>query len=74
VTHDVAETLSFDRVLVVEGGRIVEDGSPGLLASSASRYLDLLDAEDSLRTELWTADWWRRIHIDGGLVEPAPNG
>ena len=68
VTHDAAETLSFNRVLVVEGGRIVEDGSPGLLASSASRYRDLLNAEDSLRTELWTADWWRRIHIEAGLV------
>lgn len=74
VTHDAAETLSFDRVLVVEGGRIVEDGPPGLLASSASRYRDLLDAEDSLRTGLWTADWWRRIHIEGGLVEPAQTG
>src|SRR5207247_204276 len=25
VTHDVAETLGFERVLVVEGGRVVED-------------------------------------------------
>jgi ABC-type transport system involved in cytochrome bd biosynthesis fused ATPase/permease subunit len=74
VTHDARETLSFDRVLVVEGGRIVEDGPPGLLASSTSRYRDLLDAEDSLRTELWAADWWRRIHIEGGLVEPAQTG
>jgi len=74
VTHDARETLSFNRVLVVEGGRIVEDGPPGLLASSASRYRDLLNAEDSLRTELWTADWWRRIHIEGGLVEPAQTG
>jgi ABC-type bacteriocin/lantibiotic exporter with double-glycine peptidase domain len=74
VTHDARETLSFDRVLVVEGGRIVEDGAPGLLASSASRYRDLLNAEDSLRTELWTADWWRRIHIEGGVVQPAQTG
>lgn len=74
VTHDAAETLSFDRVLVVEGGRIIEDGPPGLLASSASRYRDLLDAENSLRTGLWTADWWRRIHIDGGLVQPVQTG
>ncbi len=28
VTHDVAETLAFDRVLVVEDGQIIEDGAP----------------------------------------------
>ena len=28
VTHDVGETVDFDRVLVVEAGRVVEDGSP----------------------------------------------
>ncbi|MGH8488590.1 MAG: ATP-binding cassette domain-containing protein [Gammaproteobacteria bacterium] len=74
VTHDAAETLSFNRVLVVEGGRIVEDGPPSLLASSASRYRDLLNAEDSLRTDLWRAEWWRRIHIEAGLVKPAQAG
>jgi hypothetical protein len=47
---------------------------PGPLAPSASRYRDLLNAEDSLHTELWTADWWRRIHIEGGLVQPAQTG
>ncbi len=28
VTHDVGETRGFDRVLVVENGRLVEDGAP----------------------------------------------
>ena len=33
VTHDVGETLGFARVLVVENGRIVEDGPPERLAA-----------------------------------------
>ena len=32
-THDIEETRSFPRVLVVEGGRIVEDGAPDTLAA-----------------------------------------
>src|SRR6185503_2177089 len=32
ITHDVSETLGFERVLVVEGGKIVEDATPRLLA------------------------------------------
>ncbi len=34
VTHEVEETKSFSRIVVVEGGRIVEDGAPGELARS----------------------------------------
>ena len=29
VTHDIAETADFPRVLVVDGGRVVEDGAAG---------------------------------------------
>jgi ABC-type branched-subunit amino acid transport system ATPase component len=29
VTYDVGETLDFPRVLVLDGGRLVEDGRPG---------------------------------------------
>jgi len=39
VTHDVHETRGFDRVIVMERGRIVEDGEPLVLAQmAASRY------------------------------------
>ena len=38
-THDIAETLSFSRVLVIENGRIVEDGNPARLADTPSRYV-----------------------------------
>ncbi len=39
VTHDVGETLGFERVLVVEDGRIVEDGPPERLAARAGLAL-----------------------------------
>jgi ATP-binding cassette subfamily B protein len=72
VTHDVAETLGFDRVLVVEGGRIVEDGAPAQLAQTASRYRELLDAETALREHLWQGGHWRRLQVaDGRLTEQA---
>ena len=72
VTHDVAETRSFERVLVVEDGRIVEDAHPDDLAATAnSRYRNLLDVEESLRHGLWNASSWRRIRMESGRVQEA---
>jgi ABC-type multidrug transport system fused ATPase/permease subunit len=34
----------MDRVLVIEGGRVVEDGAPGVLKSSGGVYQSLLEA------------------------------
>lgn len=69
VTHDVEETLSFKRVLVVEDGRIIEDDEPQKLAARDSRYRDLLNAEKLVRQELWKGNEWRRIHIQNGYVK-----
>lgn len=67
ITHDVAETLSFDRVLVIEGGRVAEAGVPGELARQPrSRYSDLLCAEEDVRTGLWGGSEWRRIRLESG--------
>jgi ATP-binding cassette subfamily B protein len=67
ITHDVAETLSFDRVLVIEGGRVVEAGVPGELARQArSRYSDLLCAEELVRKGLWGGNEWRRLLLERG--------
>jgi ABC-type dipeptide/oligopeptide/nickel transport system ATPase component len=74
VTHDIAETAGFDRVLVVSGGRIVEQGTPAdLAAHPRSVYRSLLDAESALRRRLWADPSWRALRIDGGriLEEPA---
>jgi ABC-type transport system involved in cytochrome bd biosynthesis fused ATPase/permease subunit len=73
VTHDVGETLAFGRVLVVEQGRIVEDGRPRDLALANSRYRQLLAAERDLRRRAWADTNWRRLRLVGGrLVETAP--
>jgi ABC-type bacteriocin/lantibiotic exporter with double-glycine peptidase domain len=74
ITHDISETRTFDRVLVVEDGRIVEDGNPFDLARSAgSAYARLLDAERAV-SNLWSAAGWRRLRLhDGAVVEdPQP--
>lgn len=69
VTHDVGETLDFARVLVVEGGRIVEDGPPGELAERPeSRYRALLEAEREVREGLWESPVWRRLRMEGGRL------
>jgi ABC-type transport system involved in cytochrome bd biosynthesis fused ATPase/permease subunit len=61
VTHDVAETHDFDRVVVVEGGRIVEQGVPSELAAAASRYAALLRADEAARQCWTTAGAWRHV-------------
>ncbi len=69
ITHDLAETQGFDRVLVIEQGRIAEDGMPEeLCASPESRYAQLLDAEEQTRWGLWCAGIWRRIRIHSGRI------
>ena len=74
ITHDISETRAFDRVLVVENGRIVEDGNPFDLARRAgSAYARLLEAEQAV-SNLWSAAGWRRLRLrDGAVVEdPQP--
>ncbi len=73
VTHDIAETESFPRVLVIEGGQIVEDAAPSvLLADSASRYATLLEAERRVRTAAWSEATWRRLRVVAGRVVEGP--
>jgi ABC-type bacteriocin/lantibiotic exporter with double-glycine peptidase domain len=71
VTHDVGETMGFPRALVVENGRIVEEGNPAELARRAnSRYRALLEAEESVREGSWASGQWRHLRLDDGrLVE-----
>jgi ATP-binding cassette subfamily B protein len=67
VTHDVEETREFPRVLVVEDGRIVEDGRPHELAARAdSRYAALL-ADEARARAAWAR--WQRMRLVDGRVE-----
>jgi ABC-type bacteriocin/lantibiotic exporter with double-glycine peptidase domain len=71
VTHDVADTGDFDRVVVIEGGHIVEIGTPAeLLARSDSRYAELVRSDVRVEQEIWGAPSWRRLVVrDGKVVE-----
>lgn len=69
VTHDVGETMGFPRALVVENGRIVEDGNPADLARQVnSRYRALLEAEESVREGSWSGAHWRHLRLEDGRV------
>jgi len=76
ITHDIGQTRCFERVLVIEGGLIVEDDSPAILAERRdSRYARLLAAEEHALARLAGPEW-RRLRVDGGYVsereQPSP--
>jgi ATP-binding cassette subfamily B protein len=72
VTHDIDETRTFPRVLVVADGRVVEDAPPAALAArQGSRYAALVEAEARVRRAAWTRGGtvaWRRLRMEGGRV------
>ncbi len=75
ITHDVGETMQFPRVLVVEDGRVVEDGAPDELAGMEdSRYRSLLHSEEQVRRGLWSSEQWRRVHLEHGKLEEQGGG
>jgi ATP-binding cassette subfamily B protein len=67
IMHNLEETREFERVIVVESGRIAEDGSPKVLAARPdSRYRTMLDAEEALREGLWSREGWRHLWLEHG--------
>ena len=69
ITHDISETEQFERVVVMAQGRIVEDGTPQALAAQpTSHYRAMLDDEEGVRTQLWSAAEWRHMSIADGKV------
>lgn len=67
VSHDIDTALSFDRIVVIENGRIVEDSAPAvLLADPASRLTALKNAQDALDREIWRSPVWRPWRMDRG--------
>jgi ATP-binding cassette subfamily B protein len=69
VTHDVGETLDFPRVLVIEGGRLIEDGVPAELMATSTRYRALVEAEEHVRVGLWRDAEFRRLTLVDGRLE-----
>ena len=69
VTHDVPDTLDFQRVLVIEQGRIIEQGSPcELYEKTDSRYRALCDQETITHQRLWSGSTWRHLKMSSGVL------
>ncbi|MEK8020185.1 MAG: cysteine peptidase family C39 domain-containing protein [Candidatus Parabeggiatoa sp.] len=71
ISHDVGETQTFERVLVIENGELIEDDTPStLLAQPDSRYHALLKAEEVVTKGFWESAAWRRLWLEKGeLIE-----
>jgi ABC-type bacteriocin/lantibiotic exporter with double-glycine peptidase domain len=68
ITHDITETLEFDRVLVIENGRICEQGPPKqLLKMAGSRYKALYEKDQAVQ-RVWSNLQCRRLRMDGGQL------
>lgn len=76
VSHDIDTALGFDRVMVVEGGHIVEDGAPSdLLSRGDSRLGALKAAQEVVDQEIWRSPAWRRWWMERGeLSEGSKEG
>ncbi|MEZ4663363.1 MAG: ATP-binding cassette domain-containing protein [Caldilineaceae bacterium] len=75
ITHDIADTTDFGRVLVIEEGRLVENDAPqALLARPNSRYRALLAADENVRRQQWAATTWRRLWLAQGHLQTAGEG
>ena len=52
IAHRLSTLRSFDRIIVMDRGRIVDDGSPGELAARPGPYRDLLRKQHMAPTEV----------------------
>ncbi len=70
VSHDIRATTQFERVLVIEDGRLIEDDHPLTLRKRPnSRYSQLFRAESALQKRIWRNPNWQRYWLaDGRLV------
>ncbi|HVT59510.1 MAG TPA: ATP-binding cassette domain-containing protein [Thermoanaerobaculia bacterium] len=72
VTHSPAEAAGFERALVLDGGRLAEDGWPAELAArSSSRFAGLLAAERQAESALASASW-RQLRLEHGRLVERP--
>ena len=72
ITHDVAEAQALDRVLLMEGGAIVEDGVPAeLLRQPESRYRAMVQEEIELKRRWFRSNEWRHLDMEDGVLKEA---
>jgi ATP-binding cassette subfamily B protein len=73
ISHDVSDTQTFERVLVIEEGCIVEDDAPATLMQQAeSRYYNLLEAEEAVRRGLWESASFQHLWLENGKLHETP--
>ncbi|HEY0159899.1 MAG TPA: ATP-binding cassette domain-containing protein [Thermoanaerobaculia bacterium] len=69
ITHDMQEARSFARVLVVDRGRVVEDGAPEELAANPrSRFAQLVAEQQRVHERIRRSAEWRRFRLAGGSL------
>lgn len=68
VSHDVSDTVDLDRVIVMEGGSVIEQGDPRDLLARDSHYRALVFADAALRTATWSKERWSQRSVVEGLV------
>lgn len=69
-THDLLDTRTFHRVLVLDGGRLVQDGPPAELMEVDGPYRTLLAKAEEVDRTWWGYRGWRRFGIAGGVLGP----
>jgi ATP-binding cassette subfamily B protein len=65
-THDIASTLSFDRVLVLDRGKIVEDDRPSVLQLRPDSQYSRLLKSSAAASDMYGS--WRRLRFADGHV------
>ncbi|CAK8718504.1 ATP-binding cassette, subfamily B [Candidatus Electrothrix laxa] len=71
ISHDVSDSLGFDRVWMMKDGELVEDDQPQRLAAcSQSAYAQLLAREESVRSLIWNSADWIRLRLEKGKLVP----
>lgn len=68
ISHDQHSALDFDRVLVIDQGRVIQDGNPKALAQEPGLFNDLLKAEQEIHQALWQHKDWRHLSLDQGQL------
>lgn len=74
ISHDMSDVDTFERVLVMADGRLVEDGSPQELAVRPnSHFQQLKEAETSAKAQIWDSSRWRRLQLKDGVLTEIVN-
>lgn len=71
VAHRLSTIAGFDRVVVLDEGRIIEDGPPAQLRHRRGTFARLWQAQtDDAAREAMTEEWWSRLPPPDHAVPP----